>query len=427
MTRRVLVIGHGIAGLTAAGAARGQDGESRVLLFGDEPYDAYYRVRLSHDLATGIEVDKIRLRPQGWYDANGIAVRRGVAVTELDVAGRTARLADGSAVGFDVCILATGSRSFIPPIEGSGRPGVSALRSAADAMAIRARAVEAGAAAVAGGGLLGLEVAYGLASVVPKVIVLERGGSLLRRQLDREGGEMLASALARSGIEVLTGTEVAAALSKAGSAPAAEPPEMPLRAIQLKDGRQLPCDLLVVAAGVRPRLELAQAAGLKTDRGGVVVDDRMATSDPAVFACGDVASHHSGNYAIWPQAMAQGKIAGINAAGGQVAYAPVVPENLLQVAGMSVFAVGEAGDLGEAPAPGTVEVSRRDDSKGRYAKFRLREDVLVGAMLIGEDRLARAARPAVEERRRFGFVASLPEGKRFAALAAVLEGGGSDA
>jgi NAD(P)H-nitrite reductase large subunit len=416
--RHVLVIGHGVAGLTAAQAARGQDGACAITIVGDEPYDAYYRPRLSHDLATGIQIDKMRLRAPDFYGRQRITVRHAAAVGSLNVGDHIAVLSDGTELQFTACVLATGSRSFMPPIAGGERTGVYALRSAADAIAIRERATAASMAAVAGGGLLGLEVAHGLAGLVDRVIVLERGESLLSRQLDHAGGALLADILGRAGIEVLTRSEVAVAHGSA----AADGQPGPLTQLELKDGAKLDCGLLVVAAGVRPRVEVAEAAGLQIDRRGVLVDDRMMTSAADVYACGDVAAHPSGNFGIWPQAMAQGKVAGVNAAGGSLTYVPVVPQNLLTVAGTSVFAVGQAGVLDAAASEGMIEIAQTDIAAGRYAKFRVRDEALVGAMLIGHDALAKVARPAVEARLAVGPILELPVDEQYAALVALIGG-----
>jgi NAD(P)H-nitrite reductase large subunit len=401
--RRVVIIGHGVAGLTAAQAARSQDPAAHITIVGDEPYVAYYRPRLTHDLAHGIDVEKLRLRPAAWYEQQRVSVMRGVRATAIDVESQSIAVAgQGGPLAYDGCVLAMGSVSFMPPIKGGARPGVHSLRSAADAMAVRARAIslETPVAAIAGGGLLGLEAAHGLSRIVGRVLVLERGPWLLRRQLDREGGELLAAILGRAGIEVLTGAEVESAEAGAAAADSAATDSLPLAELTLKDGRRLPCGLLVVAAGVRPSVGLAEAAGVKCDRGGVLVDDAMGTSAAGVFACGDVASHPSGNYAIWPQAMAQGRVAGANAAGGGAAYRPVVPQMLLEVAGTSVFAVGEAGELaGGDGDDGLVEVGRRDAAAGHYVKLRLRGGALVGAMVIGQPELAKRIRGPVESRK----------------------------
>jgi len=422
--RRIVIAGHGVAGLSAAQAARAQDPAAQITLLGNEEHDAYYRPRLSHDLRTGIEIDKMRLRPPNWYQGQQIEVLRSALVTVIDPAGRTVAVEGISdPLPYDACVIATGAMSFMPPISGGGRAGVFTLRGAADAQAIRARAAQVSVAAVAGGGLLGLEAAYGLAGVVDKVIVLERGPWLLRRQLDREGGQLLAEVLHRAGITVMTGAEVEAALG-AGSGAAPEEGRVvsedePLAELLLKSGERLACGLLVVAAGVRPAVGLAEAAGIRCDRGGVIVDDAMLTSDDRIYACGDVASHPAGNYSIWPQAMAQGRVAGANAAGGSASYQPVVPQNLLEVAGTSVFAVGEVGDVSDQ-GEDLVEISRRDDGAGRYVKLRVRGGRLAGAMLIGEPELAKKLRGPVEAQLDVHEALGAPEAERLERVLAKL-------
>jgi NAD(P)H-nitrite reductase large subunit len=256
-------------------------------------------------------------------------------------------------------------------------------------------------AVIAGGGLLGLEAADGMRQLGLEVVVLERGGWLLQRQVDERGGRLLLGYLSGLGIGVLT--EAEATRIEAGAAG--------VTAVVLRDGRKLPCEVFVACAGMRPNVELAAAAGIRVGQ-GILVDDRMRTSAPDVYAAGDVAEHAERVYGQWPAAAAQGEAAGVNAAGGDRPYRGTVPATLLKIVGADLASVGRI-----EPGAGDEVIALEAPDEYRYAKLVLRGDRIEGALMIGYGQDAAHVADAVRTGR--SVAAELPDLRRgaFAALA----------
>jgi nitrite reductase (NADH) large subunit len=369
---RFVILGNGVAGVNVARyIARAGQPDTSIEIYTDESYTYYPRPKLPDFLAGVIsQADLIQYGPD-WYAERGIQLRLNCRAVGLDVASQRLTLADGSAVPYDRLLLASGGRSNIPPIKGTDKAGVFSLRSLADALVIRAHATQAGAAVVIGGGLLGLEAARGLHLLGLKVTIVEFFPRLLPRQLDDAGAAALQKTIEALGISVLTN----AATEELTGAER-------VNGVRLKDGRQLPADLVLISAGVRSNTELPQAAGLKVNR-GVIVDDAMRTSAPAIWAAGDVAEFAGRVWGIIPAAVEQARIAAANmlspTGAGAAAYVDIVPSNTLKVVGIDLTSIGAVNPEGE----GFTEL-RRSGPAGQYAKLVLRDGKIVGAIMLGE-------------------------------------------
>lgn len=382
---RVVVLGNGIAGVTAADHVRRRHPVCHIDLVADEPHPLYNRMGIGRLIYGRSAMQGLYLNPDAWYDEREIEIWLNTRARAIDRSAREVELATGEKLGYDRLILAMGSSSMVPPIEGYGAPGSFVLRSAADALAIRAFAQREGckSSIVAGGGLLGLEAAYALHKLGLRSAVLERSDRLLRRQLDARASEMLQAYLEGLGLEIHTQAETSG-LSANGR----------VRTIALKDGREVPGEVFVVAAGITPNAELAGDAGLEVGR-GVVVDDRMRTSDPLIFAAGDVAEFGGRVPGLWPAAVDQAEVAADNAVGGEKAYKPTAPVTVLKVVGIELTSMGrfeaEEGD----------EVIALEDGSGqRYRKLVISEGRIVGAILLGYSAEASPVATAVKR----GFV-----------------------
>ncbi|HEX6022363.1 MAG TPA: FAD-dependent oxidoreductase [Solirubrobacter sp.] len=378
--KRVVVIGNGIAGVTAADHLRRRHPECEIDLVAEEPHHLYNRMGISRLVYGRSAMQGLYLNPDGWYDERQITTWLNTRALAIDRGRGEVALGTGETLGYDRLILATGSSSFVPAIDGFGMPGTCVLRSAGDAIDLRAFAqrFRARRAVVAGGGLLGLEAAYALHKLGLKTVVLERSHALLRRQLDARAGELLREYLERLGIEILVESEVEAV--EGGSR---------LRAVNLRDGRRLETQILLVAAGIRPNVELAQDAGLVVGH-GVVVDDRMRTNDPAVFAAGDVAEFDGQVSGLWPTAVAQGEVAAENVAGGDKVYIPPVPVTILKVVGIELASLGRFD-----AAPHEESIVFEDPAAGRYRKLVIADGKIVGAILLGHGNDVAAVRTAI--------------------------------
>lgn len=383
--RRVVVIGNGIAGVTAADHVRRRHPDCEIAIVADEPYPLYNRMGISRLVYGRSAMVGLQLLPDDWYERNRISCWLNTSAQELDLDRRRVMLGTGQSLGFDRLILAMGSDAVTPPIDGFGVPGTFVLRRASDAFAIRAYAQRhhATRAVVAGGGLLGLEAAYSIRRLNLNVTVLEKGPRLLPRQLDARAGELLREYLERLGLHVLLDSEPASLRSAAGR----------LDTIVLSDGAALGSDLFLVAAGISPLVELARTAGLDTRR-GVVVDDELRTSDPGVFAVGDLAEHDGRIYGLWPAAVEQGAIAAENAVGGRRSYAGTVPVAMLKAVGVDLMSAGRF-----EPEEGDIVIVLEDTDRHTYRKLVISDGCVVGAILIGLPQDAAEVAAAVKERR----------------------------
>jgi assimilatory nitrate reductase electron transfer subunit len=375
-TRRVVILGYGMAGARLAEDIRRLDprGERvELTILGDEPHPAYNRVLLSTVLAGSLDTRAIQLHDTRWAERFGVDLRLGSTVTGLDRAARRLDLADGSTVDYDALVLATGSRAWVPPIEGlrgdDGElaPGVHTFRTLDDCARILDEARPGAPVAVLGGGLLGLEAARGLVGRGSLVTVVHPMDSLMERQLDRGASRVLADTLRRAGIEFKLGVGATRYVPGDG--------------LKLADGGHVPADLLVVATGVRAETELARAAGLDCDR-GILVDDFLRTSDPRIHAIGDCAQHPGTVSGLVAPAWEQAAVVAALLTGCDPAarYRGTAVVTRLKARDVDLAALGEA----LTDTDDDVEVVKVEDrTRGRYAKLVVRDDRVAGAILFG--------------------------------------------
>jgi NADPH-dependent 2,4-dienoyl-CoA reductase/sulfur reductase-like enzyme/ferredoxin len=383
--RRIVIVGNGIAGVTAADFARRTHPQCEIHLVGRERFPFYNRMGITRLIHGRSAMQGLYLLPDAWYEKQGITSWLNTRVEAIDPAARRVALGTGEQLDYDRLVLATGGRSHVPAIAGFGGPGCYVLRDADDAMHVReyAQRRRARRAIVAGGGLLGLEAADGLRQLGLDVVVIERGSWPLQRQVDERGGRMLLGYLSGLGIGVLANAET----TRIEAGPAG-----PVAAV-LADGRAFPCDVFVACAGMRPDVDLARAAGIATDR-GILVDDRLRTSAEGVYAAGDAAQHGERVYGLWPASAAQGEIAGVNAAGGHRDYAGTIPAALLKIVGAELASVGRI-----VPEPADEIIAFEAPSEYRYAKLVVRDGVIAGALMIGYGRDATLVAEAVKSAR----------------------------
>jgi nitrite reductase (NADH) large subunit len=370
---RLIVVGNGMVGLRFVEelVARAE-GRYRISIIGKEPQPAYNRVLLSSLLAGEVSAPDVRFRDRGWYAEHGLELLLGSAAESIDAGTRVLRLADGRTLAFDRLVLATGSQPIHPPAPGMTLPGVMTFRDLADVEAIHAAAGGGRRAVVIGGGLLGIEAAYGLVRAGLEVSLIALRDRLLERQLDPRAGQLLRSAVEAKGIRVLLKAETEAVLG-----------DLAAEAVKLKDGRLLPADLVVVAIGIQPEATLARQAGIVCNH-GIVVDDGLATSVAGIYAIGECAEHRGVCYGLVEPGYTQARILAERlAGGGGEAYAGSVLATNLKVSGVSVFSTGEF--LGPK---GTEEIILSDPGLPAYKKLVIRRDAdghrLVGAVLFGD-------------------------------------------
>jgi nitrite reductase (NADH) large subunit len=377
---KLVVVGNGMAGARAVEEILARGGHERfaITIFGDEPYGNYNRILLSNVLAGSDDAGEIYLNPLDWYAENDVELRAGVRVVRINRFAHLVYADDGSTVRYDKLILATGSRSFFPPIDGIWQddkklaPGVFGFRSLDDCEAMIEFAEGRGKAAVVGGGLLGLEAARGLQNRGLQVGVVQGGATLMNAQLDEQGSAILRRLVEALGIEVHTGKRTTRMLTEAG---------LP-SAIEFADGTRLPCDMLVMAAGIRPNVGLAERAGLTVER-AIVVDDQMRSiDDDDIYVVGECAQHRGQVYGLvaplWEQTgVLADHLTGTNP---RAAYHGSRTATKLKVAGVDVAAMGL-----KAPEHDDDEFVQYFEPKhGVYKTVVVRDDKLVGATLVGD-------------------------------------------
>jgi len=368
MSEPLVVIGNGMA------AARFADelskralGRYAVAVVGEEPRLAYNRVLLSSVLAGEIASSEIELKPQSWWRDRGITLRYGCRATAIDPQARTVALADGQSLPFSRLVFATGSQPIRPQIPGMALPGVITFRDIGDIWTIWHRAGAGDRVVVIGGGLLGLEAAYGLAKAGARVTVLHLMDRLMERQLDPHAAALLKRAVERKGIEVVLEADTAEISG-----------EHRVEGVALKDGRTIAADAVVVAIGIRPSADLARDAGIAVQR-GIVVDDALETSTAGIHAIGECAEHRGICYGLVEPAHEQARVLADRLAGRDAHYAGSVLATNLKVSGVNVFSAGDF--LG---ADGSEEIVLTDPELGVYKKLVLAHGRLVGAVLFGD-------------------------------------------
>lgn len=368
MAEPLVIVGKGMAATRLVDELSQRAlGRYSIAVIGAEPRLAYNRVLLSPLLAGEIGEPELELKPAAWWQARGVSTLYGRPVTGIDRAGKSVTLADGLTLPYGKLVLATGSKPLMPPVPGFELPGVATFRDVTDVALFRTVAAAGARVVVIGGGLLGLEAAYGLARIGARVTILHLADRLMERQLDREGAGLLAAEIAARGIDIQLNCTAGRFVGKSH-----------VEAVELTDGRAIPADLVVVAIGVRPRVDLAIAAGLDVNR-GIVVDDGLASSDPCIFAIGECAAHRGLVYGLVEPAYEQARVLAMRLSGGMARYSGSLLSTNLKVSGVGVFSAGEfeAGD-------GAEVMVLRDPSSGVYRKFVLRDGRLAGCILVGD-------------------------------------------
>jgi nitrite reductase (NADH) large subunit len=366
--KKLVVVGNGMAGMACLEQILTFSPRFDVTVFSDETHVNYNRVLLSSVLAGEKGADDIVINGLEWYQRHAIDLRVGVRMVDVDARERTVTGNDGCVTPYDTLLLATGSSPWFPPIAGLDKDGVFAFRTLDDTRALLGRAGAQTRVVVIGGGLLGLEAARGLQVRGCDVTVVHLLDTLMERQLDPCGGGYLRSKIEELGVKVLLGRSTKAILGGAT-----------VTGVEFSDGSTLEADLVVVAAGIRPNVELGRKAGLSVNR-GIVVNDFMETSDPDIFAVGECTEHNGICYGLVAPLFEQGKVLAATVTGNKgPTFTGTVQAAKLKIMGVEVFSAGDWAD-----GTGVESVRYEDPALGVYKKLALRDGKLTGAILVGD-------------------------------------------
>lgn len=366
---RLVLVGNGMAGMRALEELLAiAPGRYDITVFGAEPRGGYNRVGLSSLLTGEKTYDEIAGHDRAWYESRGIALAAGDPVVEIDRVRRLVLSRSGRQCPYDRLLLATGSRPRELDVPGTGLAGVRTFRDLDDVEEMLRRAAGGGCAVVIGGGLLGIEAACGLRARGMHATLVHHGPWLMNRQLDREAAALLHRSLAQRGIQVRLGSRT---MTIEG--------ESEVRAVQLDDGSGLSADLVVVAIGIRPDVELARRAGVRCDR-GILVDDTLQTFDPRIWAIGECVQHRNVTFGLVAPLWEQARVCALHLAEvGTARYRAPLAAASLKVSGVDVFSAGDIGEGGNAES-----IVLRDPMRGVYKRLVLREGRLAGAVLYGD-------------------------------------------
>lgn len=375
MSTKLVIVGNGMVSykfcekLTAKAAADA----FTIVVFGEEPRPAYDRVHLSEYFSPEKTAESLSLAPLDWYAGRGIRLERSRQVVRIDRDARAVILADGSSESYDILVLATGSAPFVPPIPGSDRKGVFVYRTIEDLDAMKAHAPSARAGAVIGGGLLGLEAAKAMLDLgIADTHVIEFAPRLMPRQIDSRGSAILEAKLRELGLTIHTSTQTTAILG-----------DDQIRSMSFADGSEIAVDMLVVSAGIKPRDELARQSGLAVgERGGIVVDESLTTSDPAIFAIGECALSHGMIYGLVAPGYEMAETLASHLTGSPKSFAGFDMSTKLKLIGVDVASFGDPF----AAEPEHRSICFEDTSRGIYKRINVTADGtrLVGGILVGE-------------------------------------------
>ena len=364
----VVIVGGGVAALTAAEAARERNNAASIEIITNEDLPCYNRPMLTKNILAKPDVLGFITKAPEWYVDNNIAVTFGTAVTAIDNNAKTLTLSDGSSRRFDRLVYATGAESFVPPIPGADQPFVKVIRKVTDIIDIQSLLPQVHDIVMIGGGVLGLEAASEFVKTGRKVTVVEMAPTLMGRQLDQTGSQVLKAAAEAKGVRVITGAKINA---------------IEADGVQL-EAEKLPAQLVVLSTGTKANVQVLQNAGASAER-FINVNDKMETSLPGIYAAGDVAACNGVSIGIWNQAVEMGRVAGANAVGDDLVYEGITPAVSFTGFGIDLFAMGDTGKK-EGEFYKTLEVD--DPRTLTYIKLYFLHDVFTGAVVFGETHLS---------------------------------------
>jgi nitrite reductase (NADH) large subunit len=369
MKPALVVVGNGMAGMrTVEELLKLAPDAYDITVFGAEPHGNYNRILLSPVLSGEKSVPEIMLNTRDWYRDNGVTLFAGDPVARIDRKRRVVHAQSGLQVKYDRLLLATGSKPFIVPVPGHQLPGVIGFRDLEDVDTMLAAARRGGRAVVVGGGLLGLEAANGLQRRGMEVTVVHVTDSLMNQQLDPHAGALLKATLERKGLRILLGTQTAEILGHER-----------VEGVRFADGAELPADLVVMAAGVRPNIALAQEAGLHCER-AIVVDDTLQSYDPRIYAVGECVQHRRSTFGLVAPIWDQARVCAAHLAGaGHRRYVQQATATRLKVTGVDLYS---AGDI--VGGEGSEDLVLRDRRAGVYKRLVVTGNRLAGAVLYGD-------------------------------------------
>lgn len=387
MEDKVVIIGTGITAISAIKAIRAVDKEIKVELYGDELFYPYNRLRLSKGLLGSLEEDKLLIQKKEWYGENNITLNKGIKVVSINTDSKKLQLSDGGKTDYTKLLLANGASNFVPDINGINKSGVFTLRTLQDARNIAEESSKCKTVLHIGGGILGLELAWVLAQAGKKIIVSELAERLMPRQLDERASELLENAVKNSGIDIMLGSQISEISVR----------ESGVEGFITNKGEFISCDMVTYSIGVRPNIALLKETDIKVNR-GVIVNEKMETNIPDIYAAGDIAEFDGRVYGLWNIAISQGTTAGNNIVGRDSSYNYVSPITTMNAFGLSLFSMGT---IEEDKA---TDILVEDNDTKNYKKVFIKNNRVIGAVVIGDTKISTTLKRAIENELDLGSI-----------------------
>ena len=381
---KAIIIGAGIAAVSAMKAIRRQDPDMAITVYGDEGFYPYRRLRLTKDINQEPLSDALLIQKESWYSENHIRICIGNGATGLDPARHRVILSDGTADEYSVLLLANGARSNVLPIKGIDRQGVYSLRTLQDASAIWEQARRSRRILIVGGGVLGLELAWSLNQMGKEVVVVEVQPRLMPKQLDEKASRILLNVVQSFGVSVHTGTRIKEITGESFAT-----------GFRTDDDPEASCDMVIHSTGIRPNIELVKGTGIRTNR-GILVNGKMETNLAGIYAAGDIAEFENRVAGLWNYASLQGEVAGSNMAGAERNYQAPAAVTILNAFRTSLFSIGQVEEGSYDAA-----ITDFDCESNRYRKICFRGNKISGVVAIGSRKELPALRKAMEEQAGF--------------------------
>ncbi|KNF09510.1 nitrite reductase NasD [Gottschalkia purinilytica] len=379
MKEKVIIIGSGIASISAIKAIREINKNIDIDLINEEKFYPYSRIKLSKRLLGELEEDKLLLQKKEWYDSNNINIYKNTKVISIDTVKNEVKLSNGMIISYTKLLLANGAHNFTPPISGINKKGVFTLRTLEDSIEINEFTKNNNSVLIIGGGILGLETAWTLSQFNKKVILSEIFPRLMPRQLDENASQILTNSVKSHGIEILFNTQIKEILG-----------DDKVSGFTTQENKNIDCDMVIYSAGIRSNIDIVNNTNIKTNK-GIIVDENMRTNVENIYAAGDVAEFDGYTYGLWNVAIEQGKTAGYNIIGKDIKYTPPIPATLLNAFNLSIFSMGVV-DENKAT---NVLVEKLNN--GNYQKVLINNGKVIGAIVINDMKKSSILKIAIEK------------------------------
>lgn len=377
----IVIIGGGVAAVNAADTISSRNKKARITIVSKEKYLPYYRTRLTEILDNDIPMERLEIKKQSWYDERNIRLMLGEEVVSILPEEKNVVLVNGKKLKYDSLVIASGARCFVPPFENKDLENVRVIRELAETYEIIKTAKKSKNTVVIGGGVLGLETAWGLKNLGLNVTILEVMPRVLPKQLDEKGSNLLQKMIKEANIDILTGVKIKGFTG-----------DKKVEKVILEDGRELTADLVIVSAGIIPNKEFVLSSGIAVNR-GIIVNEKMETSLKNIYACGDIAEFNGKIIGLWQVAMEQGKVAGANICGDEKVYNEQIQPLNFEGMNTQLLSIGCIKPECECCE---VVIDYNGD-KNTYRKFFFDHEKIVGALLVGDTAKSVAIMKAVRE------------------------------